>query len=502
MPVDLAPLEKVKPKIDAAMKQIRDIPKENRGGQAQGHGQEPGHARPGPDEMAAMGKRILAQNRAVLDKLEPQARGLAARFGHVARIDLSVFAKMRAKTDAVEKQLDETVARLKKAEEKAQAALDKTSKEMKARVKPEQLAKTGVDPDNLLATKSLGPFHDRGFPFVVACRRRLQQDPEAYARLAKLGIDRQTAARAWLGLNPEPLEEPAEAWGLPPEAGPVGLPAGLVMPRFTDRTLTRILIRPEGIAAAPSDDILVPGSDPAPLFLPGPAGGHLLRTEDELSARLAEQEAGDVCSVVAAPKPDEAFSEDAANALKTAPTAFVVLPAKTDRRDPAWTAFAGAWPNAARLDLPEGRCLTEAAAAGRSVRDIVLDALPPEQAAPFRPDLGLPAPGQPPGPEFLSGFKLPLPDIKGLIAAAIAEVNAHYQPTRDALNAKQADVIDQISQRLGRAGAGPGRAAQGRPQGRSQAFYRHRRRIDQGPGGTPEPDQGPGPAHAGDGRQV
>ncbi len=454
VPIDTSPFEQMQPQIAAAMKKIKKIPKEIERVKLQALGKSPKMPPPSPREMAAHSKTIIDQNLAVLDKLEAQARGMQAQHGHLAPIDLNRFTALRAKLKDTGQRIDKAVAKLDEAQKKGQAVEKNVSAQLKQNVKPEQLAQAGIDPDNLLKPKPINPWHDRGFPFVVQCRKNLEQDTETLAGLQSLGLERQTIKRAWLGLNREEVTEEPALWGLEETEAPVQLPAGLVIPRFDDAILKRILIRKVDYSQ-PGQDLLATGSKEAPLFIEAEDGAPVVRVQSELEALFLAQEIGDACSVISLEGPDEKPEDQAAQALETSLAFLVLVPEETLFSEKEWAPWAKAFPDARKLHLPAGKTVFEARKKGVDLRHWILDALPAEFAEGHSLDLPGLAPGQPPGKDFLAGLSLAFPDVKGLINQALEEVTAAFQPKKDAMLAKQNTLIEQAKQSLIKAGQDP-----------------------------------------------
>ena len=263
-----------------------------------------------PEEMAAMGRQTIAGGMATLDKMEAMALKLQDQFGWRAALDASAFASQRAKLGQAAQKMEQATAKASQAKASTTAnkaaMLKDASAHLKASATPEQLAKAGIDPDNLLPDKDdgFGPWHAAGFPLAVAFRRNLENDPALMARLKSAGFKSSTLSASWAGFNSGPSVQDAALWGLP--QGQFTIPAGLVLPRFDGKKLTRLLVLPgwpESAQATPAPH-LVPGSDVSPLWLAAPGeAAPVVVAATELDARLMEQETGDVCHVAALASP-------------------------------------------------------------------------------------------------------------------------------------------------------------------------------------------------------
>ena len=327
VPMDLSPLEKASKDIGDMMKRLKKIPKEIDNALKMAQGKAPVMPR-SPTEMAAGGQKVIADSLAVLDKLEAQSRGFQSQYGHLAKIDLTMFDRMRKKLMETSAVAGETA---KKAEamsadllKKAETAVKEGAERMRKAFPADLLEKAGFAPEALLdRTKKVNPWHDRGFPFVVERRRTLEGDRDVQGMLHALGIDHRSTAKAWLGINREEVKEEKSLWGLKPsgeseDARSLTLAKGLVLPRFDGAVLNRILILPPGWEkGAPLEDMrLVEGSDTTPLFFLAEEGAPVVRVADELQAILLEQELGDACSVISLQGPDEKPSKEGADEIK------------------------------------------------------------------------------------------------------------------------------------------------------------------------------------------
>ncbi|WP_243358670.1 DUF2169 domain-containing protein [Fundidesulfovibrio terrae] len=416
---------------------------------AKAMGQVPVMARE-PGEMAAMGRQTIAASLATLDSMEAMAVKLQDQFGWRAVLDPASFAPRRAALEDTAKKIDAAAAKVSQVKAKAVARKADMQKDAGARLKavatPGQLANAGIDPDNLLPDKDdgLGPWHASGFPFVTRCRRALEGDPALTSRLKSAGFTTSTLSACWIGYNAEPAAFEGADWGLP--RGAFTIPAGLTLPRFEGKKLTRILVLP-GWPGDLRATYLAPGSDPAPLWLAAPdETAPVIVAATELEANLLEQEVGDVCHVAALASPAETPSPAAAKAVKTAPAVLVAASRGSQKSLSGAAPWLALSDKAQWLTLAKGADCLEARAKGEDLRELIFDALP-------RAAVGLPEdePEPPFGPA--PAKKRPaLPDIGGLVQSAMAEVKAFHQARFDGLKARMKDMESQVREALAKQG--------------------------------------------------
>jgi uncharacterized protein YjbI with pentapeptide repeats len=452
VPLDPGAAQQAQQKIQRAMLKFKQVPKIVARAKEQAMGKTP--VMPvTPADMVAKAEVVAADGMDNLARLETLARGMHAKFGHLVEINLEQFDAWRARIGQMLDRVKQTASSLEKAKQKSDEALREMGEQMKRNIKPEYLEQTGVDPDNLWPAKKVNPWHDRGFPFVVRCRKALETDRPALARLKEMGFSTQTIHRAWLGLNGTSETDAMEDWGLKPGKGvnAVDLPAGLVMPRFQERTMVRVRLQ-TGWPDACGDvgrEALVPGSDETPLFLPCAPGAPVVRVATELEAYLVEQEIGEVCSVIALREPGEKPDQEAAQAIQATPVFLVALPEEGSAAAGDWEAWIKGYPNAKKLHLKKGTTVLDARRNGIDIRDWILDALPPES-------IGLPADtGEEAGKTPPGALTVPPMDIKGMIEQAMQEIRAFYKPKFDAVEAECKKVEDQVRGTILKAGKDP-----------------------------------------------
>lgn len=461
VPIDQTPLAEAKEKIATALKRIKQIPKEIEAAKQKAMGNAPKMPPQSPGEMAARSKAVVNDGRALLGRLEAQAREMQAKWGHMAAIPLDKFDFLRSKMDQADRKIDQTVEKIQKAIAQGDQAKKEMGDRLKANLSPEDLAKSGVDPDNLIPVKSVNPWHDHGFPFVVQCRRDLEKDRDAFNKLFRLGFTRHTISKAWLGINHEERTESAADWGLesengpPAESRPLILPAGLVAPHFNGAVLDRIAITPGNLDDS-SNGQFVEGSDETPLFLPAVEDeAPIVRVSTELEAFLIEQEAGDAVGVVVLKTPAEKPGKEAATGLEKAPVVLIVLKPEDAENRTVMKTWTDAFPNARALVLPPSQNIFQARQKGTDLRRWIMEALPPNYARQHNVDIALPKPGQPPSGSPLEGLAFPKMDLKTMITQAVNEAMAAYQPLKDKLLAEQSALEGKAREMAAQAGQDP-----------------------------------------------
>jgi len=112
------------------------------------------------------------------------------------------------------------------------------------------------------------------------------------------GLNDETIRNAGLGYVPADLFEPRASWGLP-EGNKICVPAGLCIPVAQDGKFIRLRVR----RRYPSDNgdrySVVSGSSMVPMILENPQTKVAVVVESELDAILIDQDAGDLCTVIA-----------------------------------------------------------------------------------------------------------------------------------------------------------------------------------------------------------
>ncbi len=440
VPLDMAPFEEANREIAKARLTLRKLPKELKQIKQSILGKTPVFKRT-PLEMEEQVRTLTAGQLKRVDALESMAGEMHARWGHLVGIDLTVFDKLRDKVKGASGRLGDTAKKIHKAKNRLSQKKEETLKQQtqifKDNYTPRMLEKYGIDPDCLqLSEEKEHPWHTQGFPQVVQWRKNLEKMPPVLELLGQMGLQRETMEKAWLGWNPDALEQRPPDWGLeakPPEEK-LALPAGLVLPRFDGPLLNRILIRPAGeegdnvtrpMLTANAADKAVKGSDTTPLFLEAAIpGGPVVVLADELQTLYAEQELGDFCGVLCLSSPGETPPPEASDAVKAASLLVVVLPCGARKDHSPFKDWQKAFGNATLLALPEGETVFDARLQGHDLRKLVLDLLPPEQAGAHNLEDELPEPGKPPSKHRIKPLPFPDLDIGALVRETMGEFKA------------------------------------------------------------------------------
>ncbi|CCO24160.1 DUF2169 family type VI secretion system accessory protein [Maridesulfovibrio hydrothermalis] len=461
--IDMSKAEEVMQKAQKSLLKVKNIPKFADDIRQKALGKRPSMPMPEPEEMLAKANKMIADHSALLDKLEGMARKIHAEQGHLIEINLGVFDVFRGRLASVGKKMEQVTGKLSATKKKLEATRKAMVKEMSGKIKeikPEYLEKSEVDPETVLDpdfpfNKKVNPWHDRGFPFVVQCRKDLEEDRETMRKLTDLGFERKTVKRAWLGVNKGEQVDIPKKWGLKGE-DEFTLPAGIVLPRFDGPVLNRINCHP----AYPEveKEFLVPGSDEEPLFLssstlidlpsmPAAAGAPVVCVADELQALFMEQEVGDCCSVLALRLPGDKPGKEAAAALKNAQAMLIVQPEKyrDDRLlSKVWDEWKAAYKTAEPMELEHGKTVFESRKQGSDIRQWVFNHLPKEYAGEHSVDIGIPESGKPPGEDFLKGFTPAFPDVKALAKGINAEVKKSMEAKFAPFKLEQEKVLAQM----------------------------------------------------------
>ena len=472
--IDLAPFVAAQAQVTKAVKHARDVPKTLAAIKKDMLGQSPTMPLSLGD-MAHSAGQTLATGRTTLNQLEQQMLAQREQFSHLVSFDLSVFPQMRSLIDEQEKALDQALRQAGDELRTMDARFKEGAAAMKAHVKQalqpvswasaEEIATkarfanvTQAELDKLDAFSAegilceppqLNPWHDRGFPLVIAARRALRRNDRLLAHLTTLGFEPQTLDKAWIGHAPDEVIDSPERWGLPPlpDGASCHLPAGLYVPLFDGKALAALHVYPlpdpqalpRGLGADNAAIALAAGSNEQPLSLPAAQpGGAVVAAPEVLSALFAEQEAGDFCHLVAAADPaalaaaadlppllPEVALADGGLADRRLPL-VVILPPLPDGA-PCFAPWQAAYPAAIPLYLPEN-CphVLALAAQGHRLRRLLLDVLPADTTKVHDLDLPLPPADKPMAPFTLN---LPLPtkdELSGQITSLISELRAHF----------------------------------------------------------------------------
>ena len=453
--IDPAPLLEAKKKLSKTLKFALNTPKQVEYLREKALGNVP--VMPlDLDNMGQRQKKMIAEGLETINRVEKTALAMQQKHGALP-FNMKTFANKRASLE----KLDEKVTA------KLAGAKNKLADLTAAKEKYMDFARQGVEDNANLppdmkdklkdAFSALGPkqpeslWQAQAFSFLVECRRNLEHNEPVLRELQRLGYDRRTIRRGWLGFNPEPRRVQYKEWGAGRGKGAYMFPlgAGLVIPYFKKREIELLAIRPGATAEelAPGLGRLVPGSKLSSRFLrAAQPGGPMLVTTDMLQALLLEQELGHFCHVLSLFAPRDKPGDEALEALDKAPVVLLVLSAGTTAKE--IEHWKGKYPQIQPLLLSQGRNVLEAHLLGEEVDALIMDALPPDLRKKHALLQGIPVDGSP--KKDKGGLVPPLPqlDLKTVIPATIQEVREKLQSKVLSPEEGKKMVLDQARQIL------------------------------------------------------
>jgi len=197
----------------------------------------------------------------------------------------------------------------------------------------------------------------------------------------KRGLQLDTVDEARLGVVPEDLYFSRESWGLPSEVNEetgrkkrIWIPAGLVIPCFSDGELCRLRIRRYSSGDG-GRYIIIPGSSSRPLAF-GLSRTVIVIVESELDGLILWQAAGEFVGVVALGaarmKPDQALDERLGRAVAV----LGCLDFDEAGGRGSWAFWARRYPNFKRWPCPVGKDPGEAYQKGADLKAWIRAGLP------------------------------------------------------------------------------------------------------------------------------
>lgn len=410
----------VNQKLARAMLKVKAAPRLVAEAKAAALGKRPVMPRE-PADFAALAERLCDDRLADVAAVEAKILPLHERFGHLVPIDLTAFDKARTKIAAARAGAQATTAKIGETKTKLLAMKAEAAQALKANLDPALAKQKGIDVDALTADKpkSVNPWHDRAFPLAVQSRLKLEADAAAWNRLKGFGFSEKTLNAAWPGLNPDPVLAKAADWGMAGEKA-VLVPAGLVLPIFTERTLDRLVVLPDW-PADPYAEFTVRGSKPksarfGAFFGDGKTvpAAPLVAVPSLLEAHILAGIVGDFAAVLHLPDPAVLADPEAKQALAASPALVFLDHGLPEAKQSVYAAALLALnPQAIRAALPKGATVLHAKSQKLDLRDPILDAVPPFV-------LGLPDPADPAAQTTTPDF----PDVKALVTAAREEAEA------------------------------------------------------------------------------
>ena len=442
--LNLAPLDKAKKKLKAAMDRIGNLDKEFKKAADAGLGKAPVEKMEPADHVAAS-KALIAKSMARLEAAEARLAKTKAKFGHVTKIDTSLIARAK-------EQLTKTGAQIEEAAGKAEAGQAKIAQfkadfksQAQASLKGVEQEAQGVDIEALFNPPAKTPWQDQAFAFVNQAVKNLRRTPHTLDHVREHGFSAVTIKRAWLGFNPEMKTESRAAWGLEVKDEPTfEIPPGIVVPQFEGPKVVRVIVLPD-THSADTPATTVEGSREEALVLGGGPGRAYVRADNELEAWLLHQELDSLAGVAALADPAAKPPKDEAELIAQAPQLLVAVDpgslSDPDKEIAPWKALN---PAAEFLDWPRGRRPLEAKQVGQDLRQWVLDALKPglapaeEEEEPTKGPIEVPP--------------VPLPDIKAIVADLQKSIKGAIAPYMEKAKAQEKELPNIFGPYLEKAG--------------------------------------------------
>lgn len=228
-------------------------------------------------------------------------------------------------------------------------------------------------------------WKSKGESFVEWCHSKLMADPSALALLYKRGFNLESIIRFKLGFNPKNLRIAREDWELEPQMEEDGdpkklwLPAGIVIPSFSNDQVVKIKIRRSNLKEGDNfaKYIEVSGSKRC-LSVYGDSNIKVaLIIESELDAVLVQQEAGDLVYCVALGGATKPLDYHTGQLLRHTPI-LLFCPDFDEAGKKAWDEWKKMFPYIQRIltpDLGEGKSAGDAYLAGVNLREWIVDSL-------------------------------------------------------------------------------------------------------------------------------
>ncbi|MFM2478730.1 DUF2169 domain-containing protein [Celerinatantimonas sp. MCCC 1A17872] len=474
--IDSEQMDQAVQQANESMIQVRNLPKVINSIRQHALGNRPTMPPRPPEERLLNLKQILNKKRALLDSSEQMTRRLHSKFGHLVEFDLTQFATSHRTLDEFEANFEKNISHLVTKQKEAKASVNshmnilrekltesaKNLKKQWPKGRDLPFDPNTIIPDDIFSEPSKGPWHDRGFPLVVQWRKNLETNPNMLDSLKKLGLSTSTIKNYWLGCNCDDLVDSQELWGLD-KAEQFTLPAGLIVPYFIGDQLARI--RCVYKDSKWDQEMLVPGSDPISLFLPSATTVNLpgycsalwapiLCVDNELTGILMEQLVGDCISILVLVSPEQPLSKEAKQAIEKSDVFLVVRPngaAENSSLDMVWSKWVATFKKAQSIELPVGKSIFDAQAAGQDLRQWVMEALPKDVTS---ADVSEEKPAEANKLAPLKKLDLSFPfNLKEILSGVREEVKSHlvnaHGLSPEAQAKKLADIADKVKTQLG-----------------------------------------------------
>lgn len=443
--LDPEPQQQAEQTLAAAMKQVRNLPKDIARVQTAVLGRTPVLERK-PREYARMAETTLAGTRGVLDTLGSTAAGLRTRLGFLPGMPLQAVAD---KLNTVETRFGGVVRGLEAQRDAAAAHKQTLRNEADGSVEHLPGALRANAAAALAKPEQQPGWRQAAFSFAVRAVRALEADQAAWGRLRAMGFADRTIRNGWLGLQPRAETPDTADWGLDPAAwgDTFSLPSGLVAPWFRGK-------EPAGVAVGNEDgETLLPGSETGARLLPAAAADSpVVVAPGHLQGLYLEQEIGDACHILIMRAPDQELDQATgrvvARSAEQGHPLLVVFPERTLKA--ALDPWRKRFENARALALPKGMNIFAAKRAGTDTRAWCMTAFSQEFARRHALSPECSARGMRQLPDPLQGL-----NIRSTAGGLLEQGKERFAPLKAQLAAKAETMLEQTAALLTAQGQDP-----------------------------------------------
>lgn len=325
--IDTAPFQDAKKQIAIALKEAADIPKSIEDIKQGGLGNAP-VAHTTPEQKTQDAKKVMQASIDLFKKGEQKMIQLKSEFGHIMKIDPSIYAKAAEKMKLGMVKMDKLAKSGRKVLDDADDILKRMSENTKKMRNIELEKRLNLDVEDInfsIYPKEWTKWTIEGHKFVSTCWYTLRQGCDHLTKLQSLGISKRIINKALFGYNSEPFKISNEKWGFEENTEEIIIPVGFIMPYYEGAILKRIRILPN-VQADESEGFIVPGSIDTPLSVGLDDSKAAVAVEKEIEAWKLFSEIDDFAGTITLASADISPSDIDAEKIKNTPIYLKVLP--------------------------------------------------------------------------------------------------------------------------------------------------------------------------------